>query len=142
MSRFQRDSEGINRAPFFLAGIVATALAGMLILASSQASAQSRDNTAQRAASAPAGNVENGKKIYMKIGCWECHGRDAQSGRPPLGPVVMPYAAFINQLRTPREDMPPYTAKVLSDAEVADIYAWVRTSPAPPKAESLPLLQQ
>jgi mono/diheme cytochrome c family protein len=47
----------------------------------------------------------------------------------------------MNQLRKPREDMPPYTTKVLSDAEVADIYAWVLTRPTPPKVESIPLLQ-
>src|SRR5262249_6571343 len=99
---------------------------------------QSKDNAAQNA---PAGNAQNGKALYMKDGCWECHGRDAQSGRPALAPAVVPFTVFINQLRKPREDMPPYTAKVLSDAEVADIYAWVRTSPTPPKADTIPLLQ-
>ena len=135
MSRFQRDSKGIKRVPFLLTGIAATLLVGMLILASSQAAAQ---NAAQKA---PAGNAERGKTIFNKVGCWECHGRDAQSGRPSLGPPLMPFAAFTNQLRNPREDMPPYTAKVLSDADVADIYTFVQSLPRPPKVESVPLLQ-
>jgi mono/diheme cytochrome c family protein len=141
MTRFQRVSEDINRVPFLLVGIAAMLLAGVVILASSQAAAQSRDNGARTTASTPTGNAQNGKMIYMKNGCWECHGRDAQSGRPALGPPAMPFPAFFNQLRKPREDMPPYTAKVLSDAEVADIYAFVQLLPQPPKAESVPLLQ-
>ena len=126
---------------YLLPGIAATLLVGVLVLARSDAAAQSRDSVAQKAASAPAGKAENGKTLYMKSGCWECHGRDAQSGRPTLGPAALPFAAFMNQIRKPREDMPPYTTKVLSDADVADIYAWVLTRPVPPKAESIPLLK-
>jgi len=142
MSRLQRHSEGIKRLPFLLAALTAMLLLGVLLLARSEAAAQSRDNAPQKAASAPAGKAENGKTIYMKIGCWECHGRDAQSGRPALGPPVLPFTAFINQLRNPREDMPPYTARVLSDADIADIYAFVQTLPQPAKADSIPLLKQ
>jgi ubiquinol-cytochrome c reductase cytochrome c subunit len=37
--------------------------------------------------------------------------------------------------------MPPYTAKVLSDADLADIYAFLQSVPAPPKVDSIPLLK-
>jgi len=37
--------------------------------------------------------------------------------------------------------MPPYTSKVLSDAELADIYAFVQAAPLPPKVDSNPLLK-
>jgi mono/diheme cytochrome c family protein len=124
-------------------GLVLTtvaALAGILLLTRSEASAQTAGN-ARPAASVAAGNVEKGKAIYNKIGCWECHGRDAQSGRPTLGPAAMPFPAFVNQLRNPREDMPPYTVKVLSDADVADIYAFVKSVPTPPRLETIPLLK-
>jgi mono/diheme cytochrome c family protein len=139
MISLERHPNRTKRMTFLLAGIAAGALACMLILTHSDAAAQSR-GAAQPAAAAPAGNAERGKTLYNKIGCWECHGRDAQSGRPTLGPVAMPFPAFINQLRTPREDMPPYTTKVLSDADVADIYAFVRSVPPSPKPESIPLL--
>jgi hypothetical protein len=36
--------------------------------------------------------------------------------------------------------MIPYTAKVLSDAELADIFEWLRTLPPPPPVASIPLL--
>jgi mono/diheme cytochrome c family protein len=142
MSRLHGESNGIKRLQYFLAGLTGMLLVGVLILARSDAAAQSRDSVAQKAAGAPAGKAENGKTIYMKIGCWECHGRDAQSGRPALGPPALPFSAFMNQLRSPREDMPPYTAKVLSDADVADIYAFVQTLPQPAKADSIQLLKQ
>jgi len=141
MNGLHRHSEGIKRSRVVLTGIAATLLVGVMMLARPEAAAQSKETVAPKAASAPAGKAENGKIIYMKLGCWECHGRDAQSGRPTLGPAALPFAAFMNQVRKPREDMPPYTTKVLSDAEIADIYAWVLTRPVPPKVESVPLLQ-
>ena len=52
------------------------------------------------------------------------------------------YPAFMAALRHPRDDMPPYTVKSITDAQVADIYAFVKTFPAPPDLESIPLLKK
>jgi len=93
---------------------------------------------------APKGNVETGKTLFMKYGCFECHGREAQGGAgtgPKLGPAPIPFSAFVYQVRSPRDQMPPYTSKVLSDAELADIYAFVQAAPQPPKVDSLPQLK-
>ena len=114
--------------------------AGTLALTRSEAAAQSTE-AAQKTASAPAGNAERGKAVYTRVGCYECHGRDAQSGRPTLGPNALPFPAFEHQVRSPRLDMPPYTAKVLSDADLADIYAFVKSVSQPPKVDSVPLLK-
>jgi mono/diheme cytochrome c family protein len=127
----------------FLTLITVAMLAGVLVLTRSEAAAQSTD-TAQKTASAPAGNVQRGKTVYTRVGCYECHAWDGQSGGatgPKLGPNPLPFAAFTYQLRTPRNVMPPYTPKVLSDADVADIYAFVQSLPQPPKVDSIPLLQ-
>jgi hypothetical protein len=37
--------------------------------------------------------------------------------------------------------MPPYTAKVVSEKELADIYAFLHTLPAPPPAKNVSLLE-
>jgi hypothetical protein len=37
--------------------------------------------------------------------------------------------------------MPPYTAKVVTDQDVADIYAYLQSIPAAPPASSIPILQ-
>jgi len=89
----------------------------------------------------PKGDAGNGKKLFETIGCFECHGYAGQGGAGPklIDPPAFP--AFILQLRTPRNVMPPYTAKVLTDQQVADIYAHVVTFPKPPDPNTIPLLR-
>lgn len=98
--------------------------------------------SAATAQSAPTGNVANGKKLYDTIGCSQCHGYVGQGGA--AGPKLIdptPYPAFIVQLRTPRQVMPPYTERVLTDQQVADIYAHVKTFPLPPDPSTLSILK-
>jgi len=38
--------------------------------------------------------------------------------------------------------MPPYTAKVVSDAELADIRAYLASIPEPQSSKNIPLLNQ
>jgi mono/diheme cytochrome c family protein len=145
MSAFRGNKPSIQTARRATARLFPVVLAvaicgGMLALTRSEAAAQS-DGAAPKTMTAPAGNAERGKEIYTRVGCYECHGRDAQSGRPTLGPNAIPYPAFEHQLRSPRSDMPPYTAKVLSDADLADIYAFVKSVAPPPKVDSVPLLK-
>jgi mono/diheme cytochrome c family protein len=135
-----QSARGSISARLFLGLTTMAMFGGVLVLTRSEAAAQSAD-TAQKTANAPAGNAEHGKMVYTRVGCYECHGSDAQSGRPTLGPNALPFAAFMRQVRVPRNDMPPYTAKVLSDADVADIYAFVQSVPQPPKVDSIPLLK-
>jgi mono/diheme cytochrome c family protein len=99
--------------------------------------------SAAQASAPPSGNADNGRMLYVKIGCYECHDRDAEGAGtgPRLAPNPLPWAAFSHQVRQPVNSMPPYTAKVLSDAELADIYAFLQTLPKPPALASIPLLQ-
>lgn len=92
---------------------------------------------------APKGNAENGKKLFTSYGCYQCHGYEAQGSvaGPRLGPRPIAFAAFSRYLRQPTGQMPPYTAKVVSDAELADIYAFLQSRPEPPDVENIPLLQ-
>jgi mono/diheme cytochrome c family protein len=92
---------------------------------------------------APAGNAKTGQQVYKAIGCWECHGTMGQGGAvtgPRLAPTALPYAAFVQQLRTPQNAMPPYEAKILSDADAANIYAFLKSVPAPKSVQDIPLL--
>jgi hypothetical protein len=38
--------------------------------------------------------------------------------------------------------MPPYSEQILSNDDLADIYAFLQTIPASPDAKSIPLLNQ
>ena len=98
---------------------------------------------APAAASATAGHAGNGKQVYMRAGCFECHDIEGQGGAgtgPRLAPPIA-YSGFLRQVRSPSDQMPPYTAKVLSDNEVADIYAYLQSVPKPPALASIPLLK-
>ena len=92
---------------------------------------------------APAGNAGNGKALFAKAGCYECHDYQGQGGAgtgPRLAPNPIAFPAFMAQCRQPVNEMPPYTSKVLSDGELADIYAYLQSIPAPPAASSVHLL--
>jgi mono/diheme cytochrome c family protein len=91
---------------------------------------------------APAGNVENGKKIYSAYGCYQCHGYVGQGGAAGLRltPVALSWPNFTKYVRHPAGQMPPYTAKVVSDQELADIFAFLQSIPKPPDVKSIPIL--
>jgi ubiquinol-cytochrome c reductase cytochrome c subunit len=92
----------------------------------------------------PAGNAENGKRIFNKIGCYQCHGREGQGSvmtGPRIAPDPVPFEVLSRYVRKPTGEMPPYTAKVVSDQELADIYAFLQSRPHPPSAKTIPGLK-
>ena len=90
------------------------------------------------------GNVENGKKLYVDYSCYACHGFSGQNGPGKrLVPMKMVAPVFTAYVRSPgTAQMPSYSAKVLSDAQLADIWAYVRALPDSPAAKDIPLVQQ
>ena len=99
---------------------------------------------AAQQASGAAGKAEHGKSLYRAVGCYECHGLAGQ-GALMTGPRVsrtqLPLDAFLNQLRRPVNQMPPYEAAVVSDRDAADIHAYLKQMPAPRDPNSIPLLK-
>ena len=99
-------------------------------------------NAPAGAQAAPVGNAENGKKLFNTVGCWMCHGYSGQGGTGArIAPDPIPLPAFIRYIRAPKGQMPPYTAKVLKDSDLADIHAFLKTIPKSPDPESIPLLK-
>jgi len=93
--------------------------------------------------SEPQGDAASGAKLFVDRACWQCHGLAGQGGGiagPRLAGRVQVWAAFAAYVRRPTEEMIPFTAKVLPDQELADIFAWLRSLPPPPAVESLPVL--
>jgi ubiquinol-cytochrome c reductase cytochrome c subunit len=101
---------------------------------------------AARAQDAPAGDGGKGKELYFRDGCYYCHGYVGQGSRmagPRVAPMALPFDAFKTQLRTPSNEMPPYTSVVITDAQVADIYAFLHSIPGPTHAaKDIPLLNR
>ena len=94
------------------------------------------------AGAAPAGRVDTGAMVYRKVGCFQCHVNEAQGGAngPRLGPDPIPFARFAQYIRNPTGEMPPYTEKVLSAQDLADIYAFLQARPRPPALNTIPQL--
>src|SRR5436305_2196141 len=92
---------------------------------------------------AVAQNADNGKKLFEKYGCYTCHGHAGQGGAGArLAPRTISEAALVAYVRHPAGSMPPYTAKVVPDADLKDIRAYLASVPAPPAVKDIPLLNQ
>ena len=102
---------------------------------------------AARADDVPAGDPVNGKRLYLADGCFECHGRAGQGGNfnyqtPALAQIALPVESFIAFLREAPNDMPSFSADVLSDKDAADIHAFLSSLPRPKSPKDIPLLNQ
>ena len=94
---------------------------------------------------APKGDVANGKRVYLATGCYMCHGRVGQGGAyngpaPVLAKTEMPFEGFMGQLRQPSQDMPAYSEAVMSDQQIADIFAFVQSLPGRRNAKDIAIL--
>jgi mono/diheme cytochrome c family protein len=101
---------------------------------------------AQSSDAAPNGNAQNGKKLVKSYGCYECHGTEGQgsqqTGAARIGPPQLSFEGFQSYIRKPTGQMPPYTSKAVSDQDAADIYAYLKSIPTPPKGKDIPLLNK
>jgi mono/diheme cytochrome c family protein len=85
-----------------------------------------------------------GKKLFEAKACYQCHGWQGQGGLPGprLAQTKLTLQGFRNILRNPPpSNMPPYRVAILSDAEVAELFAYVQSFAAPEALEKIPLLR-
>ena len=89
-----------------------------------------------------AGSADKGKTAFAKHGCWQCHGFAGQGGvaGPKRAPDPMPLEAMSAFVRNTRGGMPPYQRAILSDADLADIHAYLQSLPKARDYKSIPLL--
>jgi mono/diheme cytochrome c family protein len=95
------------------------------------------------------GAAANGKTVFMRIGCYTCHGTVGQGGAGArLAPNTIPLEAFRTWVRngtpgwTIASGMPAFPPSVISDAELADVRAYLAGLPAPPAANDIPQLRR
>jgi len=88
------------------------------------------------------GSPEAGKRIYMKNGCYQCHGTVGQGtvAGARIGPPPLSAQGLIRYVRRPAGQMPAFTEKVMSDRELIDVYAFLKTIPPPKPSKDIPLL--
>ena len=134
------------KTQFLFTFVLAWALAMVLawgIAVASAAQQPAAPAAQQQAGNAPAGNAANGRKLFVSFGCYQCHGYEAQGGSagPRLAPRPIAYAQFMKYVRHPTNEMPPFTEKIVKDAELTDIHAFLRGQPAPKDVDTIPLLK-
>jgi mono/diheme cytochrome c family protein len=87
---------------------------------------------------------EKGKQLFVKNGCWQCHGFVGQGGiaGPRLAPDPIPFEAMSNFIRNSNRAMPPYREAILPEADLKEIHAYLSSIPKAPDPKSIPLLAQ
>jgi ubiquinol-cytochrome c reductase cytochrome c subunit len=93
-----------------------------------------------------ASDIELGRRLYMSNGCYTCHGTVGQggerSGAPKLAPEPYPFEAFKAMVRAPRDAMPRFDARFVSDEQLLSIHRYLASIPRGPAAADIPQLQR
>lgn len=93
---------------------------------------------------APKGDPQAGLAAFKKYGCYSCHGILGQGtlrDGPRINAAGIGYQAVLTQLRTPRYEMPAFTAVQIPDRDVVNIFAYLTSLPKPPDAKTIKQLQ-
>src|ERR1700681_1233602 len=91
-----------------------------------------------------AADAARGKIFFtQKYGCYQCHGTEGQGSQvtgPKLAPDPLPYDALSAFIRTSSRNMPPFREAILPNADLEDIYAYLKSIPAAKDWKTIPLL--
>ena len=94
------------------------------------------------------GDAARGQALFLRDACYTCHGTTGAGGGalggPRLAHAGLTPNAILNELRHPRAAMPAYSEKILSDAEAADLVAFIQSLSRAPQSDArkIPLLNQ
>src|ERR1700734_2755769 len=93
-------------------------------------------------AQTPAGDAANGKRLFVRDGCYECHGYAGQGGAAGarIAAIGLNARGLIRYVRAPGGQMPAYTDKVITDQELTDIHAHLQTIAKAKQPKDIPLL--
>jgi ubiquinol-cytochrome c reductase cytochrome c subunit len=94
-------------------------------------------------ASAALADPEKGRELYIKNGCWQCHGFVGQGGitGPKLAPEPKPFDFLNVFIRHTNGPMPKYSEKILSKEDLAEIHSYLVSIPKSPGYKDIGLLK-
>jgi mono/diheme cytochrome c family protein len=91
-----------------------------------------------------AADAARGKILFtQKYGCYQCHGTEGQGSAitgPKLAPDPIPYDALSAFIRSSSRNMPPFREQILPNADLEDIYAYLKSIPPAKDWKTIPLL--
>ena len=81
------------------------------------------------AAPSTQGDAKAGAQVWASKPCAGCHGANAEGGAgPKLAGTSLPFDRVKNTVRNGRgAEMPKFSADQVSDTDIANIYAWLKT---------------
>jgi mono/diheme cytochrome c family protein len=82
------------------------------------------------AAEAPAGDAAAGKLVWAAESCKYCHGNAAEGmGAPKLAGTALTWEQVLSAVRNGKAgtQMQAFNASVVTDKELADVYAWLKS---------------
>jgi mono/diheme cytochrome c family protein len=96
---------------------------------------------------ATTGDAAKGKQEYLEHDCYACHGRVGEGGSfmysaPPLAGLNMPAVALQGFLRAAPNDMPSFAPTTLTNDDIANIAAFLRSLPGRSDPKDFALLNQ
>ncbi len=123
------------------ASVVTAAITAGLLLAGSVetcAIGQKQSNNA------PSGNGQKGKLIFESQGCDKCHGSlgegvsttGQKGGVPRIASTPLTLSNFVQLVRNPKGQMPAFDRQRVSDSDLADVYAFLKSLAPPVKQEA------
>ena len=124
--------------PLFLAlrALRATATLGLAVSGFAVATATAQDSAA---------DVERGRQLFLANGCYACHGTVGQGSQrgvgPRLAPQPYPFEAFKAMVRNPRESMPRFDPRFLSDEQLLSIHRYLASIPNGLTVKDIPQLR-
>ena len=88
------------------------------------------------------GDPANGHKLFVRDGCYECHGYAGQGGGAGarIADIGLNPKGLIAYVRAPAGQMPAYKEQVISDQELTDVWAYLQSLPKAKPAKDVPLL--
>ncbi len=88
--------------------------------------------------------TDRGKKDYVEMGCYQCHGYQGQGGRagPRIAPKPLSLEAFTRLVRRPPNVMPAYSPRVLSDEKLKRLHEYLESIPEPPDVSTLTVFSE
>ena len=146
-----------SRRQFSLGFARASMLATVAALLFSAITVRAQQPTGAAASGTPAGNAEKGKMAFQKYGCFACHGYSGDGGISPypnqagfraprpqvtgahLAGMPLSFQSFMAYVRKPAGRMPAFGNNI-SESDLANIYAFLKSVPPSPDPKSTPLL--
>jgi mono/diheme cytochrome c family protein len=134
----RRTSHRFSRL-LIIAGTAALVLPVATAVGRQNETSKQQDGSKSATASS-SGSADNGKRLFMRDGCYECHGISGQGALtgPRLAPNPIPAEAIMAYIRKPTGRMPPFSSHLVSDQDVTDIYTYLKSVPGPADVKNVP----